>query len=276
MRASGFVATAKILLLYDVQIEQLSNFHYYYIKYEISCRAQFYVTMKTIGIIGGSTDLATTDYYKAINTRIRKELGGFHTGKIIINSMDLADSVYFVKNGLWEQGGEFLNEMAKSLERAGAHVILCVSNTWHRSADIFMKDVSIPLLHIVDPTAQAIKVIGLTKVALLGTKATMSSMFLRDRFRERFGIDTIVPTTDEQQTIDDIIFNELSHSIFTERSKQLHLEIVDRLHIDGAQGVILGCTELPLLINQSDRANFPMFDTTQLHAEAAAMMALQV
>ncbi|KAJ9612400.1 hypothetical protein H2200_003997 [Cladophialophora chaetospira] len=229
--------------------------------------------MKTIGIIGGSTDLATVEYYKIINAKTRERLGGFHTGRVIINSMDLADSVQYVHNELWEQGGEMLHEMAKSLERAGADMILCVSNTWHRTAEMFMKDVSIPLLHIVDPTAEAIKKANLTKVALLGTKATMSAPFLRDRYREKFGIEIIVPTTWEQDLIDRVIFHELSFWKFMEESKEAYLRIIDNLHNKGAQGIILGCTEIPLLVSQVDRPKLPMFDTLRLHAEAAVVTA---
>lgn len=232
--------------------------------------------MKTVGIIGGSTDLATAEYYKLINAGVRARLGGLNTARIIINSMNFADSAHYVQNDLWEEGGQMVGEMAQSLERAGADFILCVSNTWHRTADIFMKGLSIPLLHIVDPTAQAIKAANLTKVLLLGTKATMSSSYLRDQYREKFGIDAIVPSPAQQDVVDSIIFDELAKSIFTESSRQKYLDIIDDLQrTQGVQGVILGCTEIPLLINQSDRPALPMFDTLKLHAEEAARMAVE-
>jgi aspartate racemase len=231
--------------------------------------------MKTIGIIGGSTDVATAEYYKILNTQTRKRLGGLHTARVIINSMDVADSTHYVQNGLWEQGGEMLHGMAKALERAGAEMILCVSNTWHRMAETWMEDVSMPLLHIVDPTAEAIKAAGLSKVALLGTKASMEASFLIDRYRAKFGIEVIVPEAEEQDLISRIIFDELACWKFTAESKSAYLRIVDGLRERGAQGVILGCTEIPLLINQADRPTLPMFDTLQLHAEAAVVMALR-
>ncbi|KAL7954170.1 Asp/Glu/hydantoin racemase [Trichoderma compactum] len=230
--------------------------------------------MKIVGIIGGSTDLATVEYYKLINAHIRAKLGGFYTGEIIINSMNFERSAYFVNNNLWEEGGEYLHGKALSLERAGADFIICVSNTWHRVSEAFMKDIKIPLYHIADPTARAILDLKLHTVALLGTKATMSSDYLPNEFSSRFGINIIVPTGEEQIYIDDVIFNELAKSQFTEESRQGYLKIVDKLVSRGAQGVILGCTEIPLLIEQKDRPDIPMFNTLELHARGAAEKAL--
>ena len=233
-----------------------------------------FLTMKTIGIIGGSTHIATVEYYNLINKHVREELGGLHTGEIIINSMDLANSERFVHNELWEEGGEYLHAKAQSLERAGADFIICVSNTWHRVSDKFMQGLSIPLLHIAEPTAASIKESGFHKIALLGTKATMSSRYLPDIFANRYGLETIVPDDSDQNLIDDVIFKELSYNQFTDKSRQAYLNIVDKLAAQGAQGVILGCTEIGLLISQSDRPDIPMFDTLRLHAKAAAMKAV--
>ncbi|KAM0512521.1 hypothetical protein ACHAPE_008844 [Trichoderma viride] len=230
--------------------------------------------MKTVGIIGGSTDLATAEYYKLINAHIRSKLGGFNTGEIIINSMNFERSAHFVTNDLWEEGGEYLHGKALSLERAGADFIICVSNTWHKVSEAFMKDIKIPLYHIVDPTAQSILDQNLQTVALLGTKATMSSTYLPNEFSTRFGINVIVPTGEEQKYVDDVIFNELAKSQFTEASRQGYLKVVDSLVSRGAQGVILGCTEIPLLIEQQDRPSVPMFNTLELHARGAAEKAL--
>ncbi|KAJ6785992.1 hypothetical protein PWT90_08898 [Aphanocladium album] len=230
--------------------------------------------MKTVGIIGGSTDLATAEYYKLINATVREQLGGFHTGEIIINSMDLAKSVHYVHNELWDEGGAYLAGKAQSLERAGADFIIVVSNTWHRAADMFMKGIKIPLLHIADPTAAAIKAQGLTRVILLGTKATMGTPYLIDEFKAR-GVEVVVPTAEEQQFIDDVIFQELSFWQFKEESKNKYLEIIDRLvREEGAQGAILGCTEIPLLVKQEERPTIPFFDTLTLHAKAAALQAV--
>ena len=230
--------------------------------------------MKTVGIIGGSTDLATVEYYKLINATVREQLGGLHTGEIIINSMDLARSDHYVHKELWDEGGAYLHGKAQSLERAGADFIIVVSNTWHRAEGIFMKGVGIPLLHIADPTAAAIKEKGLQTVALLGTKATMGTPYLPDVYKTRFGIDVVVPDDDDQQFIDDVIFKELSFWKFEDASRDRYLTIIDKLVGNGAQGVILGCTEIPLLVKQADRPKVPMFDTLTLHARAAALKAV--
>lgn len=230
--------------------------------------------MKVIGIIGGSTEVSTAEYYKLINLGINKKLGGYHTGEIIINSMDFANSVYFVKNGLWEEGGRYLHSKALSLERAGADFFLCASNTWHIAAPIFTKEIRIPLLHILDPTVAAIKSKGLKKVVLLGTKATMSSPALFQQYASR-GVETLVPDAEDQTYIDENILNELSKGVFGAEAQCRYLDIVDQMVLErGAQGVILGCTEIPFLINQNDRPNIPMFDTLRLHVEAAVALAL--
>ncbi|CAH0046881.1 unnamed protein product [Clonostachys solani] len=229
--------------------------------------------MKTIGVIGGSTTFATEEYYRAINHGIRQRLGGHHTAEIIINSMDFAKSAHFVENGLWKEGSEFLHDKALSLQRAGADFITCVSNTWHRCAYKFMKGIDIPLLHIVDPTAEAIAERGYEKVALLGTMVTMSEPFLKKRF-EQFGLEIVVPTTGAQSLINSIIFEELSKGEVREESRAEFLSILDELYANGSQGVILGCTEIGLLIRQTDRPNIPMFDTLAIHVEAIVQLAL--
>jgi len=230
--------------------------------------------MKTIGIIGGSTDIATVEYYNLINQHVREELGGLHTGEIIINSMDLARSAHYVQNELWDEGAEYLHTKAQSLVRAGADWIICVSNTWHRVCDKFMAGVGVPLLHIAEPTAAAIKEQGLQRLALLGTKATMSSPYLPNLFANRYGLDIIVPMEEDQNLINGVIFQELSYARFTDKSRKAYLTIIDELAFRDAQGIILGCTEIGLLISQSDRPNIPMFDTMRLHAKAIAMKAV--
>lgn len=230
--------------------------------------------MKTVGIIGGSTDIATVEYYNLINKHVREELGGLHTGEIIINSMDVGRSAHYVNNELWDEGAKYLHSKAQSLTRAGADFILCVSNTWHRVSDEFMSGIGVPLLHIAEPTARAIKEQGLQKIALLGTKATMSSPYLPGLFASQHGLEIIVPKEDNHDLIDNVIFQELAYGKFTDKSRNAYLGIIDELVLAGAQGIILGCTEIGLLISQSDRPNVPMFDTLRLHAKAAAMMAV--
>jgi len=231
-------------------------------------------TMKTVGLIGGTTDVSTVEYYRLINTGLNKKRGGYNTGEIIIYSTDFGQSARFAKGGLWEEFAKYLNEKALSLERAGADFILCCSNTCHGVGDEFMKGVKIPLLHIMDVTGEAIRAAKLTKVALVGTKLTMSSKVTVDEARERYGTEVIVPTEEEQDILDNIIFAELSKSIFTEKSKAAYLEVFETLRSRGAEGVVLGCTEITLLVKQTDLPDFPMFDTLTLHAEAAVSEAL--
>lgn len=230
--------------------------------------------VKTIGILGGSSDQATAEYYSRINKSVNARLGGWHTGQILIYSMDFATSEHFVRNNLWDEAGAYLADKAQRLERGGADLLICVSNTLHRVADRIVAAVQIPFLHIVDPTAQAILSAGLRRVALLGTKPVMFLDYLKQRYRDRFGIEILVPPDRRQDALDRIIFDELCRGIFTTSSKAAYLESIDALGAQGAQGVILGCTEIPLLVSQQDRPGFPVFDSLALHVEAAVEMAL--
>src|ERR1700730_16648992 len=187
--------------------------------------------------------------------------------------MNFAFSADCVRNDRWNDMAAYLSERAAALERAGAEILICVSNTLHRVADSFSSVVKIPFLHIVDPTAYDILAYGLKRVALLGTKPVMATDHLKSQYTGRFGIEIVVPETQEQDVIDGIIFEELCRGQFIPSSKAAYLEIVDRLSARGAQGVILGCTEIALLIAQADRPSLPMFDTTGLHVEAAFEMA---
>jgi aspartate racemase len=232
--------------------------------------------MKRIGILGGSSDQATIDYYRRLNRAANGWFGGWNTAELIISSMNFAFSADCVRNDRWNDLAAYLSERAVALERAGAEILLCVSNTLHRVSDLFAGAVRIPFLHIVDPTARAIVDAGLKRVALLGTKPVMATDFLKARYVGGFGIDIIVPETQEQDIVDRIIFEELCRGKFTPSSKAIYLEIIDLLHARGAEGIILGCTEIPLLIAQADRPSLPMFDTTGLHVEAAFRMAVGI
>lgn len=230
--------------------------------------------MKRIGILGGSSDQATADYYRRLNLAVNARLGGWNTAELLINSMNFAFSAECVRNERWNDVAAYLAERAEALEKAGAELLLCASNTLHRVASTFTAGLSIPFLHIVDPTATAIRAAGLTRVALLGTKPVMSTDFLIEKYRDQFGVDVMAPSPDEQTVVDRIIFDELCRGQFTGHSKTAYLDIIDRLKGRGAQGIILGCTEIPLLIQQEDRPDLPMFDTTALHVEAAVNLAL--
>src|SRR5215469_2025763 len=230
--------------------------------------------MKRIGILGGSSDQATADYYRRLNQAVNERLGGWHTCEMVINSMDFAFSAACVREERWSELGCYLAERAKALERAGAELLFCVSNTLHRAAPTFTAGLSIPFLHIVDPTAAAIRAKSLTCVGLLGTKPVMATDFLIRRYSDKFGIETIVPENEEQDVVDRIIFEELCRGRFTAASKATYLDIMSRMQARGAQGIILGCTEIPLLVRQEDRPNLLMFDTTGLHVAAAVEFAL--
>jgi aspartate racemase len=188
--------------------------------------------------------------------------------------MNFAFSRDCAQNGRWDDMAGYLSDRAVALERAGAELIVCVSNTLHRVADKFTSRIHVPFLHIVDPTAAAIVDAGLKRVALIGTKTTMSTDHIKGRYTDRFGIEIVVPPLAEQEILDRIIFGELCRGQFTSASRSSCLTIIDALRARGAGGVILGCTELPLLIAQEDRPTLPIFDTTGLHVAAALEIAI--
>ena len=230
--------------------------------------------MKRIGILGGSSDQATAEYYRRLNQAVNRRLGGWNTAELVISSMNFALAEAWVRNGDWDAAAQYLTGRAAALERAGADLVLCVSNTLHRVADAFTAGLGVPFLHIVDPTATAIRAAGFTRVGLLGTKPVMATDYIKRRYAERFGIEILVPPPADQERIDRIIFDELCRGLFTPESKARYLACVDALGARGASGVILGCTEIPLLIGQPDRPDMPLFDTVELHVEAAVALAL--
>jgi aspartate racemase len=226
--------------------------------------------LKRIGILGGSSNQATSEYYTRLNDAVRRRLGGWNTAELIITSMNFAFSADCVRNGNWDAMADYLSDRARALQAGGADIFLCASNTLHKVADRFVASVDIPFLHIADSTGREIERRGLKKVSLLGTRQVMEGDHIKRRLANKFRIETIVPTEEEQINIDKIIFDELCQGVFPEASKARYLQIIDRLAAEGAQGSILGCTEIPLLIAQSDRPGHPMFDTTGLHVEEAA------
>lgn len=229
---------------------------------------------KTIGILGGMSDQATSAYYRLINQEINRHLGGWDIAETVIVGVNFGNIEYFIRNDLWTQAGEYLARKAEAAQSAGAELLVCVSNTMHRVADRFTRDLSIPFIHIAEPTGRAIHTGGLTRVGLLGTRPVMNANYLRDYYEQNFGVDIIVPAEEEQAEVDRIIFDELVRSRLIPESKAYYLSVCDSLRSRGAQGVILGCTEIFLLISQKDKPDFPMFDTTALHAEATARYAL--
>ena len=231
--------------------------------------------MKTIGILGGMSNQATVEYYRLINHAVNKKLGGWDIAETIIAGVNFGNIEYFVRNELWDEAAKYLAEKAQALEVAGADFIVCVSNTMHRVSDVFCAEIKIPFIHIADPVGRKICLCGLNKVGLLGTKSVMAAPYMLGYYKQNFGVEIITPNEKDQNTIDQIIFDELVRKELLESSKRKYLNICDDLHNRGAQGVILGCTEIFLLITQSDRPDFPMFDTTKLNVEAIVEEALK-
>jgi aspartate racemase len=229
--------------------------------------------MKTIGILGGMSDKATMEYYKFINNAINARLGGWEIGETLIQGVNFGNIEYYVRNDEWEEARVYLEQKAKLLEAGGADLIVCVSNTMHRVLDRMDQIVSIPFIPITTPTAEAIVRKGLKKVALLGTQPVMKAQYIKQAYA-KYGIDIVVPSPEQQHHIDRIIFDELVKGLTPDTSKQYYLDVCKELASLGAQGVILGCTEIFLLINQADLPDMHVFNTTELHCNAAVDMAL--
>lgn len=225
---------------------------------------------KTIGILGGMSNQATIEYYRMINAAVNKSLGDWDIAETLIAGLNFGNVEYFVRNNLWDELSDYLEKKVLNLKAAGADLIVCVSNTVHKVLVPIMDKIDIPFIHIADPTAQAIKKQGLTKVAILGTKPVMSLPYIKDYYKNKYDIEVFSPNEEGQIAVDRIIFDELVKAKFLKESKQKYLEIVDSLEKQGAEGIILGCTEIFLLITQEDRPNLPFFNTTELHVNAAA------
>lgn len=227
--------------------------------------------MKTIGLIGGLTWYSTLDYYRLLNELANKELGGSHAAKIILNSVDFGEIEVLTKIQDWNALAIIMCKAAKAIELAGADCIMIGANTMHKIADEVQAAVSVPVIHIADAVAASIKKKGLKKVALLGTKYTMQLQFYKTKLAAA-GIDVIVPGETDIEFINDSIYNEFGKGIFLPERKLQYLQIIQSLIGQGAEGVILGCTEIPILIKQED-CTVPVFDTAFIHAEAAVQFA---
>jgi aspartate racemase len=229
--------------------------------------------MKTIGMLGGMSAESTAQYYRVINELVRERLGGVHSAQILMYSFDFAVLDDLQRAGDWQTAARHLISAARSLESAGADFMMICCNTMHVIASEVEAALRVPLLNIIDPTADAIRNARLEKVALLGTAYTMELGFFQDRLA-RLGIEAIVPEKSDRVLCDRIIYEELARGIITAHSKQTLRGIIDRLAKKGAQGVILGCTELMLTITKAE-SSVPLFDTMTLHARAAVDMALE-
>lgn len=224
--------------------------------------------MKTAGLIGGMSWESTVTYYRIINEEVKKKLGGFHSAKILLYSVDFAEIEKCQVEGDWEKCGEILSKAALNLEKAGADFIVICTNTMHKVAPQIQKQIQIPILHIAAAVADELKENNITKAALLGTKYTMMQDFYKDKLKES-GLEILIPDEEDMELINHVIFQELCLGIVSKESKEKYLHIIDKLKEQGTQGVILGCTEIGLLIQQGDAA-LPVFDTAQIHATKTA------
>jgi len=229
--------------------------------------------MKVIGLIGGMSWNSSLEYYRLINELVSRRLGGLHSACVLLYSLDFEEIERAQQESRWEDAAGILSKAGMALKRAGADFLLICTNTMHKVADEVGESDGLPILHIVDTTGNAIREQDISKVGLLGTRVVMAEQFYRDRLKKRFDIDVVVPTENEQAVVHRIIYDELCRGKIRDSSRQSCLEINKKLTKQGAEGIVLGCTELPLLIRPSD-VQVPVFDTTRLHAEAAVELAL--
>lgn len=230
--------------------------------------------MKTVGLIGGMSWESSLEYYRIINQEVKRQLGGLHSAKSILYSVDFAEIEEMQSNGDWNHAGEELAKAALALERAGAEILIICTNTMHKLIDQIQSKCQLPLLHIADATAAVIKKDNLQKIALLGTTFTMEQDFYRQRLSVLHGLEVLIPHTEEREIIHNVIYQELCQGVVKPESKAAYLEIIHNLHNRGADGVILGCTEIELLITTSDVPQLKIYPTTKIHAQAAVNLAL--
>lgn len=229
--------------------------------------------MKTIGLLGGMSWESTLPYYRHINEAVRERLGGLHSARLVLYSLDFHEIEALQRQGDWAAAGTLLADAARHLESAGADFLLLCTNTMHKVADAIEAASALPLLHIADPTAAAIQAAGLQRIGLLGTRFTMEQPFYRQRLEDRHGIQVLVPDEPDRAEVHRVIYEELCRGVVSEASRQAYRQVITRLVARGAQAVILGCTEIGLLV-RADDAEVPLFDTCVLHAQAAAERAL--
>jgi aspartate racemase len=230
--------------------------------------------MKTIGLVGGMSWESTLEYYRIINEAVKERLGGFHSARIVMISVDFAEIESLQHKGEWDRMAVMLGEAFRAVERSGADFALLATNTMHKVFDRIQEAVRIPLVHIADVTGREIKGRGLGRVGLLGTRFTMEQDFYKGKLARDYGLEVLVPDEAERQVIHGILYNELCLGKIKDASRDVFRKIIGRLEGRGAQGIILGCTEIPLIV-KADDSRLPLFDTTALHAKAAVDLALQ-
>ncbi|MDI9238109.1 aspartate/glutamate racemase family protein [Lysobacter sp. LF1] len=229
--------------------------------------------MKTLGLIGGMSWESTVPYYRLINQTVKEQLGGLHSARLLLYSVDFAQIERLQHAGDWDAAGAVLADAGRALRAGGAELLVICTNTMHKVADAVESASGLPLLHIADPTGEEIRRAGLQRIGLLGTRFTMEQDFYRQRLVERHGLEVLVPEADDRDTVHRVIYEELCLGTIRAESRAQYRAIIERLVARGAQGVILGCTEIGLLVGADD-AQVPLFDTTALHARHAALAAL--
>jgi len=229
--------------------------------------------MKTIGLLGGMTCESSLVYYKLTNEMVRERLGGSHSAASVMVSVDFGEVEPLMERGEWDRVLAVMSETARAIERGGADFLVLCTNTMHKFAELIGREIKIPILHIVDATAREIKKSGLDKVGLLGTRFTMEEDFYSGRLRDKHGIASLTPSAEDRALVHRIIMDELSRGIVNPASRDAYWQIIDGLAGKGAQGIILGCTEIPLLVTH-EQGRIPLFDTTKIHARAAVDHAL--
>jgi aspartate racemase len=224
--------------------------------------------MKTLGLIGGMSWESTVPYYRLINEGVKARLGGLHSAKLVLYSVDFAEVEALQRAGQWQTAGQMLAQAAQSLHAAGAQGVVLCTNTMHKVADAIESAVDLPLIHIADATAQVVRAAGLQRVGLLGTRFTMEQDFYKARLQNAFGLDVLVPSQPERDEVHRIIYDELCLGQVHGASRDAYRRVMGQLVSEGVQGIILGCTEIGLLVSDKD-SPVPLFDTTALHAQAA-------
>lgn len=230
--------------------------------------------MKTIGLIGGMSWESSIEYYRIINETVRAKLGGLHSARSMMYSVDFAEVEALQRQEKWDEATALLVDAATSLENGGADFVIICTNTMHKVADEVQEHIRIPLLHIADATAETIKAHGLKKIGLLGTRFTMEEDFYTGRLVERHGLEVVIPTEEEREIVHRIIYDELCMGEIRESSREQYVSIMEHLIENGAEGIVLGCTEIGLLVGDED-CRVPLFDTTEIHAVAAVEHALE-
>jgi aspartate racemase len=229
--------------------------------------------VRTLGVLGGMSWESTAEYYRLLNRAVAERLGGLHSARLVMHSVDFAEIADLQRAGDWDRAGDDLGSAAAGLERAGAEAIVLATNTMHQVAGAIARAVTIPMIHIADPTGEALATAGVRRAGLLGTRYTMELPFWRERLKDRYGIELVVPDDADRALVHRVIFDELCRGRIEESSRAAYVAVTERLRAAGAEAVIFGCTEIGLLLGAED-VSIPVFDTTVLHVSAAVAFSL--